>query len=164
MAVIRRLNFWNFLVCNWFIFLPCQMKNFIWKKKKLGFLVGWLILSSFVFILLDMKMTGCHWETTNRDKSLYSDHLPAWACDPQRVFNSLLCCPLSINPKGWSRGEELIIMLTQAGVQHASDSRAPIVPERVSQPDFDLYENAVPLSSQPTGVIDCLSYFLVSNL
>ena len=55
-------------------------------------------------------------------------------------------------------------MLTQADVQHASDSRAPIVPERVSQLDFDLYENAIPLFSQPTGVIDCLSYFLVSNL
>lgn len=78
------LSLLNFIFWSWFILLPCQIKNFIW--------IIWFLKISYVFTLLDIKMTETLLGGYKLGWVITSDHLPNWACDPCRLLISLVLC------------------------------------------------------------------------
>lgn len=78
------LSLLNFIFWSWFILLPCQIKNFIW--------IIWFLKISYVFTLLDIKMTETLLGGYKLGWVITSDRLPNWACDPCRLLISLVLC------------------------------------------------------------------------
>lgn len=66
----------------------------------------------------------------NWDESLHSDYLPARACDPWRVFNSVMLC----KSQRVKHRQEPVVTLTQARAWYTSDGKASTVPES-SEPE-----------------------------
>lgn len=79
----------------------------------------------------------------NWDESLHSDHLPAWVCDPWRVFNSVMLC----KSQRVKHRQEPVVTLTQARAWHTSDGKVSTVPESSEPEGFSSAYLRMPLLS-----------------